>query len=446
MLLIVLLVAGGASRSDVWGQVLVRLTAFVALAVVFLFADRRMIHRSGAVPWLLGAVVILPLIQLLPLPFELWRTLPGRDAVLQTLPDYAQGGLWRPLSLSPGDTVNAAFSLVVPVAVFALLSWLRPTERRLLPFALLTLVVLSMTIGLLQFTGLNVEQRLINYSTDIRGTFANRNHFALFLSLGCLVTPYAALSDSRSRRWLGIAAVGLLLLLALTVLASGSRMGLVLTVIAIGTGTLAMRERLARMARRRLRPGQIALIAGVALVAGSVLLASVYLNRATSIQRLSGADVGQDMRVRALPTVMAMVRTYMPVGSGLGSFDPVFRMHEPFELLKPTYFNRVHDDILEVALDAGVPGILVMVAAALWWARASWRVWRRHTATRPTDSIALARIGSAAIALTVLASIVDYPARTPIIMAVVVVAAAMLAWGTEDGEATARDGRRPELA
>ena len=418
----ILLLAGGASRSDVLGQVVTRTAAFLILIAMLLTADREAIRPCGAVPWLLAAVIALPLMQLVPLPPGLWRALPGREEVLLGLPASVQGDVWRPLSLSPGNTVNAAVSLIVPAVVLALLCQLRPSERRWLPFFMLALVAVSMVFGLLQFTGLQIEQQLINYSADVRGTFANRNHFALFLALGCLITPYVAVAGGRNLRWLREVAIGLLLLLLLTILFSGSRMGLLLAGLALVAGCLAVGERLAKAWRERLR--RVAIVGG-GVIAVAVLFASVQFQRAASINRLSDAEIGEDMRVRALPTVLSMVREYAPAGDGLGTFDPVFRMHEPFGLLKPTYFNRAHNDLVEIVLDAGLPGLLIIVAALLWWAVASWRVWRR----RPEPEVAAARIGSATIALVVLASVVDYPARTPLFMGVIVIAATLLAWG-----------------
>jgi len=428
--LFVLLIGGGASRSDVMGQVLVRTTAFAILITTILAADRNRIHRCGAVPWLLAAIVALPLLQLVPLPADLWRSLPGRAEFLNAMPASDQNA-WRPLSLSPGNTINAAISLVVPVATLALLALLKPDERPWLPAGLLIVIALSMAVGLLQFTGVDIEQRLINYSTDVRGTFANRNHFALLLAIGCLMIPHVAMKIGHRSQLLRASTIALLLLLLLTVLASGSRMGLLLSAIGSLVGILTVRERLVRVWRRRRAPMWLAgIVGGIAILAG-VLGTAVHLNRATSIERLSDAEVGQDMRIRALPTVIDMTRHYAPVGTGLGSFDPMFRRHEPFALLKPTYFNRAHNDLLEIVLDAGVPGLLLMVAGALWWALASWRVWRHP----PDDTIAAARIGSAAIVLTVMASVVDYPARTPLIMAVLTIAATLLAWGARNQSA-----------
>jgi O-antigen ligase len=199
----------------------------------------------------------------------------------------------------------------------------------------------------------------------------------------------------------------------------------------MGIGLFLARQGIRRELRHAPR-WVVAALAGaaVAIVAGTVV-ASIAADRAVAIRRLVDTDTGLDMRGRALPTVWAMIRDYFPAGAGLGSFDAVFRIHEPFALLKPTYFNHAHDDFLEIALDAGVAGVLLLCAAVAWWIVASVRAWRRPANTRDV----LPRVGSVMLLLIIMASLFDYPARTPTVMALIVVAAAWLS------EGAARPGR-----
>ena len=165
------------------------------------------------------------------------------------------------------------------------------------------------------------------------------------------------------------------------------------------------------------------LVAGVLGLIALLVLFSVAADRAGSIDRVFAPDQGQDMRARGLPTVLAAIRAYFPWGPGLGGFAPMFRMHEPFALLKLTFFNHAHNDLLEIALDAGVPGLLLVAAGVVWWTRASARAWRSGSGTP-------AQAGSAMLLLMLLASLVDYPVRTPLMMAMAVIAALWLGTGT----------------
>src|SRR5690606_2789019 len=92
----------------------------------------------------------------------------------------------------------------------------------------------------------------------------------------------------------------------------------------------------------------------------------------------------------------------------------------------PSYFNHAHNDLLEIVLDAGLPGLLLLGWAIIWWFWRTIAVWRRREVQHP-----LPRLGSGILLLTIVASITDYPARTPMNMAVVVIAAVWLSGGRE---------------
>ena len=225
-----------------------------------------------------------------------------------------------------------------------------------------------------------------------------------------------------------VVALGLILVFTLTILATGSRAGLFLGVLALVIGFGLTWRRVRQMLHRGPKWLFPALIAGVVAIIVVIVLLSIAADRAVSIDRAMAMDAGQDMRRRGLPVVIEMIRIYFPVGSGLGGFDPLFRMHEPFELLKPTYFNHAHNDFLEIVLDTGVAGLILLVASISWWVWASFRVWRgKENRVRLTG-----RLGSAMILLIFLASILDYPARTPTIMALLVLAAVWLSKGASD--------------
>lgn len=431
--LAILWLAGGASRADVAGQAIVRGTSAVAIVLLILLADRPASMRSRVVPFFLLASVALALLQLVPLPPGIWQSLPGRDVFLPAAAGAEQP--WRPWAIVPGGALNAAVSLIVPAAAFMLLVTLRPVERLWLPGIVLGLITASMLLGLLQLSGAGFDNPLVNDTPgQISGSFANRNHFALFLAFGCLLAPIWAFLGGRAPQWRVPVALGLVILFALMILASGSRAGMLLGVFATGAGLFLTRKDIKKAFRRYPRwvlPTLIALLVVVVLGLG---LATVLAGRALSIDRVIDNDPGQDMRARALPVVLAMVREYFPAGAGLGGFDPLFRMREPFELLKLTYFNHAHSDWLEIVLDAGVLGLLLLVAAVAWWAMASLRSWRASS----QGGNVLSRAGSVMLFLVFIASIIDYPARTPMMMAMIVMAAMWLSEDPDEAPAIKR--------
>lgn len=421
--LCVLWVAGGASRADVLGQVVVRTAALVSLLALILFGRTPDLSAMRPVGWFLAAAFFLTLLQLTPLPPAVWQALPGRAVLSGAAAVSGQSQPWRPLTMSPGATANAAASLIVPLLVLLLMIRLREHERKILPGLLLLLISASMFVGLLQFSGIAFKNPLINDAIgQVSGTFANRNHFALFMAFGCLVAPAWPFLGGRTPQWRGPVAICLILLFELAILASGSRAGLLLGILALGLG-ITIAQRAIRRALdgypRWVFPALIVVMIGIV---GGITLLSFSANRAISINRFVASDLGQDMRSRAFPTVVDMVREYFPVGTGFGSFDPVFRLHEPLQLLRVSYFNHAHNDLLEVVLDGGIGGLALLLAAILWWGTASLRAWRGSR----TSSHTIAKLGSAMLLLVALASAFDYPARTPMIMATIIIASIWL--------------------
>ncbi|MFE8108253.1 O-antigen ligase family protein [Sphingomonas melonis] len=419
---VILWIGGGASRADVFGQPLVRAAAWTCLALVVLFGTTRPVRSARPVLLLLTGASLIAAIQLVPLPPGLWQSLPGRSLYNGTEAALAGPAVWRPLAIVPSTAWNALGSLIVPFVMWCLMTRVRGVGDKHFLLLLLGLVLAGMGMGMLQFAGIPLHDPLVNGGGEVSGTFANHNHFALMMACGIALVPVWVFLDGRSPGWRAPVAVGLVLFLALSIVASGSRAGTLAGIVALGCGLLMVRRPL----RRTLAPYPKwvlpALIAAFITIVVGVVILSIVADRALSINRAMTIDPGQDMRHRALPTVLSMIREYFPFGAGLGSFDTVFRAHEPFNLLKPTFFNRAHDDFLEIVLDTGLAGATLLLAGFGWWLWASVRAWRAG----PGADTLLARLGSVLVLLVMAASVVDYPARTPMIMALLVIAGVWL--------------------
>ena len=424
-----LCLAGGASRPDVLGQAIVRLVSATVIVVAIIFCGRPAFYIARAPFWFLLAGAGLAAVQLVPLPAALWQALPGRDFMVHLAEIEGQVGEWRPWSITPSLTLNALLSLLVPAATLLLLLLLPERERLWLPGLVLTLVVGATLIGLLQFSGQDIRSPFINRSYDVSGPFANRNHFALLLACGCLVAPSWAALDRKGSVWRAAAAIGLVVLFLLVALGSGSRAGFAFALLALPIAVLLLR---ARARGRTDRMPKWAFIAAV-VVAGALVATFVGLaflaGRSASITRALALDAEADLRFQTLPVLFELVHRYFPFGSGMGTFDFAFRMNEPFNLLKRTYFNRAHNDVLEIVINSGIFGALLIAVVVAWWVRASVRVWR----SKSGSGILMARLGSAMLLILLLASLTDYAARTPIMMAIIMIAAFWLGLGVVAG-------------
>jgi hypothetical protein len=115
-LLVLVFLTGGGSRDDIQSLVVLRPVALLlgAYAATRITADQ---WRAIAVPaWLLIAIATVLTLQLIPLPPEVWTSLPGRELHAQALLAAGLGDAWYPVSLSPAKTLNALMSLSVPMA------------------------------------------------------------------------------------------------------------------------------------------------------------------------------------------------------------------------------------------------------------------------------------------------------------------------------------------
>src|SRR5262249_5774830 len=122
------------------------------------------------------AIAAVPLVQLIPLPPWLWTALPNRDVSVTAFGILGQKAPWMPISVSPYATQLSALSLLPPLAIFVGALLLSYRERRLLSLIILAVGILSVFVALVQVSlGTSLE------SSEARGFFANRNHFAALI-------------------------------------------------------------------------------------------------------------------------------------------------------------------------------------------------------------------------------------------------------------------------
>jgi hypothetical protein len=169
---------------------------------------------SGGMLLGLGLLLVLPLLQLLPIPFSMWQSLPGREIYAEALAAFGVSGEagMRPLSLLPQATEAAWLALLPPLAVFLVAVSLRESALRVLVYLFIAMATLQAILALVQFGG-GASTTFRTSLTDIGsgvGTYVNRNHLAgmlamaLPLALGLLASRIGRAQDNlryRSRGW-----------------------------------------------------------------------------------------------------------------------------------------------------------------------------------------------------------------------------------------------------
>ena len=426
-LLLLLALTGGYSRYDTSLLAILR-PLLVVIAAVFLMLPTGELARMTRGPAALLAVLgIIVTLQLVPLPPTIWAVLPERAGYMQVAAWTGQPQPWRPLTLVPMLTLNSLLALL-PAAVMAIaLSRLNARDMRFAVAVMLTLGVASAVLGVIQIgTGAGYLYR--NFSAGLpTGFFSNRNHQAVFLASLIPLLAIWAVYPGRSGPKIPlmtrqITAGAGAILFVVTILVTGSRTGLLLAGFnVLAAGWLVLRAPSSRTRRKNALP-----LLALGAVLAVLVVTAVYLGRGGGISRLAALDAGTEMRVRAWPVLRELVATYLPWGSGFGTFDPLFRMHEPDVLLKPTFFNNAHNDLVELAITGGAPALLLLVALVAWLVRrtvVATRDW--HAA--PSWGSALPLVGATMAASWLLASLSDYPLRTPFAGAVFMLACCLMA-------------------
>jgi len=422
--LAILWVAGGASRADVLGQSVVRFSAWLIIVVAILSLSRVDWRRVKEPAIILVAAALLVALQLLPLPPEIWTELPGRaifaEAALLTSAEQP----WRPSSISPSGTINALASLIVPAVVLLLGANLSRGQHWRIATFVLGLVVAGTVLAVLQFSEANFDNPLINTPIgSVAGNFANRNHFAVFLAIGC-VLALAWAFHGETPAWKAAAAFGLIVIFILTILATGSRSGVIFGLFGIVLTFLAFRWRAIQYFQAIPRKISLPVAVGaIAVLIGAIWL-SVGLDRAASVDRATVLAGEVDLRLQFWPVILDMTRSYFPWGTGYGTFDPVFRISEPDALLIRQYVNLAHNDWLQIILEGGFFGLVLLTTAMAWFLLRSFQAWTSSRGSR-SDEL-LAKVGSIVAIIILLSSSIDYPARTPFVMALLTLAAIWL--------------------
>lgn len=423
--LLVVALSGGSSRPDTQLLLLLRPISLLVLGYGLLTLTRVHVKRFWPLVAIIGAPVTLTALHLIPLPPALWQALPGREAVVAIDQLLELEARWRPLSLDPQATTNALMAWATPCAVLVLGIQLDSRGHATLLSFTLGLGLLTALWALLQLMGSSrgplYLYELTNYGQAV-GLFANRNHQAVFLtSMIPLIYSWVQLAHgswkdigtARGKRS-AIAAGGMLLLVPL-VLIAGSRAGL-LTLVLSACVTMALIAVVSSTGgrERMYRPRALTRIAPMAvggMVVAGLAIVTIGLGRDRAFERLTGSDPIADTRAHLLPTAWQIALDNFPSGTGVGSFDDVYRMYESDSFLRPEYVNHAHNDFLEVLMTGGLPGALILIFGIVLFTRRAWAISRAGRVRICANILAVAAL--TALAILFVASLIDYPLRVP---------------------------------
>lgn len=361
--------------------------------------------------WIIAALVlVLPLVQLVPLPPFVWHSFKGRELEQAALALVGAQDSWQPWSVLPSRTLASLLVMIPAVVMLIMAASLARGGRAALVAVLTLMAILSMIVGSGQMTG-GLGNALRFYVPDVHylnGFQANHNSTADVLLIGMVgfaasVREYAEFRPrTRLTPSYRLAVIALMsLILSFGVFLTASRMGMLLLPVAYA-GTAWVVWPLLKFDRRTL--------AASGLAASLLLLVTIYLALHNHVigQVLTRFSFVGEYRPQIWRDTLYAIAQHLPWGTGMGTFMPVFAAAERLEAVGSTFPNRAHNDYLELLLEGGVFGAMLLAAVAITVAAAARRALRQA----PAGSKGQVVFALSALCVIALHSQVDYPLRS----------------------------------
>lgn len=415
ILLAAAILLGGGGTPAPQMELILQLGAALCF-IMMLYGPARMSTNRLPPPlaWMAaGVIMIVPFMQLVPLPPVIWQAMPGREVQMEALGIVGAQDDWRSWSLFPDRTFAGLLAIVPAVIALLMMSRLDPQDFKWPVAVIMMMIFLSLLLGAGQLAaGNDTALRFYAQSNPgfLNGFQANRNAQADILLIG-MVAASATIGILRARAFRTSAAglaIAALAVLVLGTILTGSRTGIVLIPVALIFSALAWYG-----FHRKV----------ILCLGGSVPIAIIslwLLQQNGAIQKVLGRfDAQTDLRSELWSDAIFAIGTYWPFGAGIGSGAPILAAVERLEMVDITIPHRVHNDYLESILESGIFGALSVAALGALVIYASFNNLKKSGA----EARRVAYFPFAVIAIVGLHSIMDYPLRS---MSLAIVAAAAL--------------------
>ncbi|UTW58947.1 O-antigen ligase family protein [Kordiimonas sp. SCSIO 12603] len=255
------------------------------------------------------------------------------------------------------------------------------------------------------------------YTKDLTSTFVNKNSFAAYTGMG-LILSIMELTEVLSRfnkgdsidRYYARDTINLFLtsgwkpiikivFLAVVLMLTSSRAGVVTSFLMAGLFILVT----VIEAKRNTWKSKLLIV--------SIVIASVVGIFTLSGERLSNrlnSGIMTDGRAIAFPMVLEGIKDSPLVGHGAGSFEYIFQQYRTNSL--NIYFDRAHNDYLELAFTVGIPATIALLMAFF---AIAWRIKKamRYTERYRAQLLAILCI----MGQLALHSLVDFSLQMPAI-------------------------------
>ncbi|MES2147989.1 MAG: O-antigen ligase family protein [Pseudomonadota bacterium] len=419
--LLLCLLAGGSAQG-IWANMGLQLVGLGLIAWAALERPaNKPLRPARQLMWIVGLALGWVALQLVPLPPSVWSALGPRAKFLEAYDLLGIAAPALPLSVAPYATLAAVLTMIPPIALYVAIERLHAYRASFLVAALIGGTIAGIALGALQVASPDPNgspyylYRDVNFGVGT-GFFANANHMATLLLCAlpflAAVAASARASGRQQSAAVAIAAVALALLVAVGIAINGSLAAYVLFLPVAAASALIVIKVGAAVRRG-------AIVAALLLLVGGVAVLNFTAIGGSSIGAEAAGSV--QSRQEILATTTKAMRAYMPLGSGLGTFRPVFDSFEDPDRVTPTYSSHAHNDYAELALELGLPGVFLLLLFFYWWGKAAMDSWR---SPESQPYVRAAVIASGAILAH---SMVDYPLRTAAIASLFAMSLAFLA-------------------
>ena len=382
-----------------------------ALAMLGAIAFTRLPSLPATLRWGMGLLLLVPLIQLLPVPASWWAALPGHAPYAAALDAAGGSEGWRSITIHRRATEYAWLALLPCVAIFLAVQTLDRREVRALLLAFVAVVAGEAVLGILQVG--SSKESLLHLGNPwggggvATGTYINKNHFAGLMAMGLpiLVAFWAAATlaprdrggerlrshprhaDAQLARRIGWSLLIMLVIAAL--LFTRSRAGIGCGLAAFAAAGLGLATGGGSKAARVL----------LAMIAVAAFMLAAYVGLTPVLERFAPDELSlsYEGRIRIAAAAMRGALEFLPLGSGLGTLADVFRRYQDEGIIG--FVDHAHNDYAEAFLELGVAGLAIVTLFVLAYAM-RWSAILRRQGSRTLGFLqASAGIAVAALAI-----------------------------------------------
>jgi O-antigen ligase len=184
------------------------------------------------------------------------------------------------------------------------------------------------------------------------GSFVNRHNFAAYMEM-TIALPLAMVMTGTVKRDLRLLVLTGILLMAVALLLSGSRGGL----IALVAEVIVLLLMTTRFGSRQ--SFVLKVVLAVALLA-AIVAGTIFVGGESSFTRLAETATSKDIttdRTHIWSQTIGVIKNNLPLGDGLGAFGVAYTPTDP--LSGAERVEQAHNDYLQTLADAGIIGLVI---------------------------------------------------------------------------------------